>query len=70
VTSKHIKLTITLCTAQRTGWNLSSIDPLFSVDDITVIAKNESEENAIIFALTEIACLDNLSLEGDIPHDD
>jgi hypothetical protein len=39
------------------------------VDNIAVISKNETEENAIFIAQTEIACLDNLSLEGDIPDD-
>jgi hypothetical protein len=43
------------------------IDPLPSVDDIAAIAENDSDENAILIAQTEIACLDNLYLEGDIP---
>ncbi len=37
--------------------------------DIPAIAENESEENAIFIAQTEIDCLDDLSLEGDIPED-
>ena len=37
--------------------------------DIAAIAENESEENAISIAQTEIACLDDLSLDGDIPDD-
>jgi hypothetical protein len=40
-----------------------------SVDDIAEIAKNETEENAILIAQTEISCLDDLSIEGDIPED-
>jgi hypothetical protein len=44
-------------------------DPLPSVDDITKIAENETEENAILNAQTEISCLDDLSIEGDIPED-
>ncbi len=39
------------------------------MDCIADIAKNESEENAIYIAQTEIDCLDDLSLEGDIPED-
>jgi hypothetical protein len=39
------------------------------MDDIAAIAKNELEDNAIFIAQTEIACLDDLSLEGDIPKD-
>ncbi len=33
------------------------------------IAKKESNENAIYIAQTEIACLDDLSLDGDILDD-
>jgi hypothetical protein len=44
-------------------------DPLPSVDDIAEIAENETEENAILIAQTEISCLDDLSIEGDIPED-
>jgi hypothetical protein len=40
-----------------------------SVDDITEIAENETEENAIFMAKTEISCLDDLSIKGDIPGD-
>ena len=45
------------------------LDHLPSVDDIAEIAENETEENAILIARTEISCLDDLSLEGDIPED-
>jgi hypothetical protein len=40
-----------------------------SVDNIAEIAENETEENAILIAQTEISCLDDLSIEGDIPED-
>jgi hypothetical protein len=40
-----------------------------SVDNIAKIAENETEENAVLIAQTEIGCLDDLSLEGDIPDD-
>jgi hypothetical protein len=40
-----------------------------SVDDIAEIAENETEENAVLIAQTDISCLDELSLEGDIPDD-
>ena len=59
----------TLCTQKSTERNRNTIDPLPSVDYIADIAKNESEENAIFIAQTEIDCLDDLSLEGDIPED-
>jgi hypothetical protein len=53
----------------RIEGNLKSKDPLPTVHDIAAIAENESEENAISIAQTEIACLDDLSLDGDIPDD-
>jgi hypothetical protein len=37
------------------------------VDDIAAITENDSDENAILITQTETACLDDLSLEGDIP---
>jgi hypothetical protein len=40
-----------------------------SVDGIAEIAENETEENAILIAQTEISCLDDVSIEGDIPED-
>jgi hypothetical protein len=40
-----------------------------SVDGIAKIAENETEENAILIVQTEISCLDDLSIEGDIPED-
>jgi hypothetical protein len=40
-----------------------------SVDNIAEIAENETEENAILIAKTEISCLDDLSIKGDIPED-
>jgi hypothetical protein len=40
-----------------------------SVDEIAEIAENETEENAILIAQTEISFLENLSIEGDVPED-
>jgi hypothetical protein len=59
----------TLYTSRCTGRNSNAIAPLPSVDDIPAIAENNSDENAILIARIEIACLDDLSLEGDIPDD-
>jgi hypothetical protein len=39
------------------------------VTDISDIAENESKDNAIFIAHTEIDWLDDLSLEGDVPDD-
>jgi len=49
--------------------NRNALKALFSVEDIAVIAQNESDENAISIAEKEIACLDELSLDGDVPDD-
>ena len=48
---------------------MTTHDPLPSVDDIADITENETEENAILIAQTEISCLDDLSIKGDIPED-
>jgi hypothetical protein len=40
-----------------------------SVEDIANIILSESGEDAILIARTEILCLDDLSLEGDIADD-
>jgi hypothetical protein len=40
-----------------------------SVDDIAEIVENETEENAILIAQTEISSFDDLSIKGDIPED-
>jgi hypothetical protein len=37
------------------------------VDNIAAIVELETKEDAIIIAQDEIACLDGMSLEGDIP---
>jgi hypothetical protein len=50
-------------------WESKINQPLPSVDDIAAIAKNATMENAIFIAQTEISCLDDLSLDGDIPDD-
>jgi hypothetical protein len=51
--------------------NLITIDPLglllWWMISQQLPKMNQSEENAILITQTEIACLNNLSLEGDIP---
>jgi hypothetical protein len=39
------------------------------VDDIAAIAEIGTPEDAIMMAQDKIACLDNMSLEGDTPDD-
>jgi hypothetical protein len=43
------------------------MEPLPSVDGIVMIAELETLEDAIMMAQDEIACHDDMSLEGDIP---
>ena len=60
----------TVSTTENRERNSIRLDPLPSVvDDIAEIAENETGENAVLIAQTEIDCLDDLSLEGDIPDD-
>jgi hypothetical protein len=59
----------TLSTAGCTGGNPKGLGPLPSVDDIAAIAENITMENAISIAQREIECLEELSLEGDVPDD-
>jgi hypothetical protein len=43
------------------------VEPLPSVEDIATKAKLETLEDVIMMARDEIACLHDMSLEGDIP---
>jgi hypothetical protein len=45
------------------------MEPLPSVDDIATIAELETHEDGIMMARDEIACLNDMSLEGDILDD-
>jgi hypothetical protein len=65
----HVTHPVHIVHTECTQRNRVSIDPLPSVDDICAIAENESMEDAILMAEQEISCLDDLSLEGDIPED-
>jgi hypothetical protein len=58
----------TVSTGMGKEWNYIRHDPLPSVNDILDIADNESKENAIFIAQTEIDWLDDLSLEADVPN--
>jgi hypothetical protein len=68
-TKPHVAHLVGLLHTASIARNPTCRQPLPSVDDITAITKNESEENAVFIAQTEIAFLNNLSLDGDI-HDD
>ncbi len=43
--------------------------PLALVNDMAAVVAWLSGDDAIFIAQDEIACLDNMSLEGDIPND-
>ncbi len=53
--------------AQSTAGNPSSIEPLPSISDIAKVYQMACEEDATIIAQSEIAYLDDLSLQGDVP---
>ena len=40
---------------------------MHSFEDMIAIAELETKEDAIMMAQDEIACLDDMSLEGDVP---
>jgi hypothetical protein len=40
---------------------------LHSFEDMIAIAELETKEDAIMMAQDKIACLDDMSLEGDVP---
>jgi hypothetical protein len=42
---------------------------LTSISDIANVCWNESQQDAILIAQSEIACLDDISLDDDIPDD-
>jgi hypothetical protein len=52
-----------------TARNPTKKRPLASLEDIAAIAELESHADAIMMAQDEIACLDDMSLEGDIGDD-
>jgi hypothetical protein len=54
---------------RSTARNLRTTLHLHSLSDIATIVELETKEGAIIIAQDEIACLDDMSLEGDIPDD-
>ena len=57
-----------LSTAQPTVGNPGTVQPLPSISDIAEVYKYSNEEDAIIISQSEIACLHDVSLEGDIPN--
>ena len=61
--------TVGLVRTSYTEGNPTTRQPLVSVEDIRAIAELETREDAIMMGQDEIDCLDNLSLEGDVPDD-
>jgi hypothetical protein len=65
----HVTHPVHFSTARSTAGNPSTVEPLPSISDIAKVYQMAFEEDAIIIAQSEIACLDDLSLEGDVPDD-
>jgi hypothetical protein len=59
---------VALLHTASTAGNSASTQPQPLLDDITDIAKLETQGDAIIIAQDKIVYLDVLSLEGDIPN--
>jgi hypothetical protein len=49
--------------------NPGTKQPFPSISNITKVCNNLSEQDAIIIAQSEMACLDDISLNGDISND-
>jgi hypothetical protein len=63
----HVTHLVVLLLSSSTGRNPTESQPLPSVDDIKEIAECMLHEDAIWVARDEIACLDDMSLDGDLP---
>jgi hypothetical protein len=68
-TSTHVTDLVVVLLADCTAGNPTSTRPLPSLEDIAAISELETMQDAITMARDEIACLDDMSLEGDLPDD-
>jgi hypothetical protein len=59
----------TFSTTRSTAGNPSTIRPLPSISDIAEVHELSGREDAIIIAKSKIVCLDDISLEDDVPDD-
>jgi hypothetical protein len=67
-TLKHMKFTWCKFLQEKKNNEILS-DMIPCLNRHRQVAENETEENAVLIAQTEVGCLDELSLEGDIPDD-
>jgi hypothetical protein len=68
-TGPHVTHLVAFVHTGCTAGNPTSFKHLPSLDDILAIADSNPHEDAIMMARDKIACLDKMSLEGDIPDD-
>jgi hypothetical protein len=68
-TFTHVTCLVGLLRTGPTARNPTTRKPLPLVNNITAITELEMEEDAIIILQNKITCLDDMSLEGDIPDD-
>ena len=66
-TFTHVNHLVCFLWTGSTAGNPTRTEPLYSFKDIMAIAKLETKEDAMMMAQDEIACLNDMSLEGDIP---
>jgi hypothetical protein len=65
----HVTHLVGLVHSSCTGRNPTATKTMPSVDDIKEIAESMLHGDAIWMARDEIACLHDMSLEGDLPDD-
>ena len=65
----HVTHLVCILHTGSTARNPTRVEDLPSVEDIAAVAGSESKLDAIIIAKYEMAYMDDLSLEGDIPND-
>ena len=63
----HVTHLVSFLQTGSTARSPTTTEPLPSVDNIGAIAELETHEDVIMMAREEIACLNDMSLEGDIP---
>jgi hypothetical protein len=68
-TRTHVTHLVRMLRGLSTAGNLITIQPFSSVGDIANVIRVSSVEDAILIAKTEILCLDDISLDGDIADD-
>ncbi len=65
----HLTHLVRMLRGLPTLGNPVTVEPLPFIGDIANVIQHSSSEDAILIAKTEILCLDDISLDGDIADD-